>query len=84
MGPGSARRDQLVAHAAEKRKVGDPVAVQMPELAPTETKLDPPETVRPDLDLRPRSNRRGDPLTRAGLLVSVRHHLAPSSTSPTG
>jgi hypothetical protein len=50
MRPSAACRDQLVAHATRERKVGDPVAVQMPELAPAEKELD---TAGTDAD-RPR------------------------------
>lgn len=46
-------RDQLVAHAARKRQIGDPVAVQMTQLAPPEPELDAAEAVRGSLDTRP-------------------------------
>jgi hypothetical protein len=54
MRSGATSRDQLVTHAAWERKVGDPVAVQMPELAAPEAKLDTAEAVRSELDLWPR------------------------------
>ena len=61
--PGAALGDQLVTHAAGKRQVGDAVAVEMAELAPAQTELDTPETVRRGLHSRPRPNGRGDVLS---------------------
>ncbi len=45
--------DQFVAHAARERKVGDPVAVQVPELASAEAELDATEAMRPGGDAWP-------------------------------
>jgi hypothetical protein len=79
MRPGPAGRDQLIADATRERKVSDPVAMQMPELAPAEAKLDSAKPMRPDLHVRPRAHRGGDPLTCTNYLVI--HRLAPASTS---
>ena len=51
MRSGAAGRDQLVAHPARERQVGDPVTVQMPELAAADAELDAAEAMRTDLDL---------------------------------
>ena len=51
-------RDQLVADSAREREVGDPVAVQVPELAAADAKLDAAEPVRSQLDVGPRPPRR--------------------------
>lgn len=48
--------DELVAHAAREGQVCEPVAVEVPELAPAETELDPAEAVRLDGDARPREH----------------------------
>ncbi len=71
----AAYRDQLVTNPARKRKVGYPIAVQMPELPPAKTKLDATEAMRPDLDSWPRLHGAGDPLGRSSLVVA--HELAP-------
>jgi len=42
MRPGAARGDQLVAHPARKRQVGDPVSVQMSELSAPRRNSTPP------------------------------------------
>ena len=41
MGPSAPRCDQLVTDAAREWKVGNPIAVEMAELATAESKLDP-------------------------------------------
>jgi len=46
VGLGAARGDELVAGAARERQVGEPVAVQVAELALAEAELDPAEVVR--------------------------------------
>lgn len=51
--PGPTVGDQLVPNPAREGKVRDPVAVDVPELAPADTKLGPPEPVRFDRDALP-------------------------------
>jgi hypothetical protein len=63
MWSGATGRDQFVPDPARKRKIGDPVAVQMPELTAADPKLDTTESMRSDLDGRPRSHDRGDALS---------------------
>ena len=46
MRSGPAGRDELVAHPAGERQIGDPVTVQMPELAAPDAKLDTAEAMR--------------------------------------
>jgi hypothetical protein len=50
VGPSAPRRDQLVTQAAREWKVGDPIAVEMAELATAKPKFDPPEAMWSDLD----------------------------------
>jgi hypothetical protein len=69
MRPGTACRDQLIAHPPRKREVGDPIPVQMAELPPAQAKLDAPEPVRTDIHLRPGRHHIGDPLGCTALLV---------------
>ena len=57
MRPRAAGRDQLIAHPAREREIGDPVTVQMPELAAAHAKLDAAEAMRPNLDAGPRRHR---------------------------
>jgi hypothetical protein len=52
----AAVRDQLVPNPTREREVGDPVAVDMPELAPAQTELDPTEPMRFDRDALPGSD----------------------------
>ncbi len=70
MPPGTACRDQLIAHTARKREVGDPIPVQMPMLPPAQAKLDTPGPVPTDIDLRPGPHHIADPLGCTQLLVS--------------
>jgi hypothetical protein len=51
--PGAAVGDQLIAHAAGERQVGDTVAVEMAELAPSDPELDAAKSVRRCLDPGP-------------------------------
>ncbi len=51
---GAAFGDQLIAHAPRERKVGDPVAVKVAELAPAQAELDASEPVRRGFHARPR------------------------------
>ena len=53
MGSGRAGGHQLFAHADGKRQIGEPIAVQMPELAAPDAKLDAAEPVRARLDSGP-------------------------------
>ena len=46
--------DQLVPNATRERKVGDPVAVEVAQLAPADPELDAAEPVRSRLNARPR------------------------------
>jgi len=50
---GFARGDDFVTHALGKRDVNEAVAVDVPDLAPSETELDAAETVRRQFDARP-------------------------------
>jgi hypothetical protein len=43
MGPGTALGDQLVPDAPRERQVGDPIAVDVAELAPADSEFDPAE-----------------------------------------
>jgi hypothetical protein len=64
--------DELVANPAREGKVSDPVAVDVPELAPTETKLDPSEPVPLERHALPRSDHCSDPRARTtGLLCHL-------------
>jgi hypothetical protein len=69
--------DQLVAHPAREGKIGDPVTMQMTELATADPKLDPAEAIRTDLHPWPRRHRGGYPLRRTELLVT--HERTPRS-----
>ena len=60
---GAALGDQLVADPARERKVGDPVAMEMPELAPANAELDAAESVRRSFHARPRLHDGCDVLT---------------------
>jgi len=42
---GPAGRDQLLSHAYRKRQISEAVTVQVAELAPADTKLDPAESM---------------------------------------
>src|SRR6476660_5721321 len=48
MGFGPASRNQLIFHADRKRQIGEAIAVQVAELAPAHTELDPAESMRSD------------------------------------
>lgn len=52
--PRAALGDQFVADPPRERKVSDPVAVKMTELAPADPELDAAEPVRRSLNARPR------------------------------
>ena len=56
MGPGTALGDQLVPDAPRERQVGDPIAVDVAELAPADSEFDPTESVRRSLDAGPGLN----------------------------
>lgn len=56
MWPRSALGDQLIAHATRERQIGDPVAVQVTELAAADAELDAAEAVRCGLDAGPRAD----------------------------
>jgi hypothetical protein len=68
--PGLALSDQFVAHPAGEREVGDPITVQVAELAAPEAKLDSAESVRSGLHTWPGHNGFGDQACGASLLVS--------------
>ena len=60
-------RDQLIANVARKGDVRVAVAVQMPELPPTEAEFHAAEAVSADLDVRPGSDDGADAGARAGV-----------------
>jgi hypothetical protein len=70
--------DQIIAYPSRERQVGDPVAMEMTELAPTPPELDTTETTRRDIDPWPGPDRGDDPLRRAGgrRVSSVQRHRA--------
>ena len=49
MRPGTAGGDQLVSHLARERQVGDPLAMQMPELTTPKTEFNPTKPMRTGL-----------------------------------
>jgi hypothetical protein len=61
VGPGATPGDQLVADATREWKVGDLIAMEVAELAAAESKLDPAEAMRPDLDPVPGPDCLSDP-----------------------
>ena len=62
---GTTGRDQLIPHLCAGRTIGDAIAVQVPELAASETELGPAEPMRSRLDARPERSRRPDLLRPA-------------------
>lgn len=73
MGPGAPGRDQLVSDVPGEWKVGDAVAVQVPELATPEPELDSPKAMRSRRNARPGRNHDSDPLART---TPVDRHLS--------
>ena len=62
--------DQLVADPPWKRKVSDPIAVQVPELAPSDRELHAAKAMLSDADARPRGNGVGNLGARTALLLA--------------
>jgi hypothetical protein len=79
VGPGPTGLDQLVANASRKWEIGDSVAVQMPQLAPTHPELHSAKPMRRHLHAGPGCDGRSNPGRRAVLLGASaltpnRHH----------
>jgi hypothetical protein len=72
MWPGSTSGDQLVTDPARKRQVGDPVAVEVPELTTTDSELDPTEAMWRGLHAGPRRHYICDALRRVWQLLCHR------------
>src|SRR5580704_722503 len=80
---GPARGDQLVAHAAREGKVGDPVAVEVTELAAADAEFDAAEPVRSGLHPRPRLHGFGDLLSGChGLQTRAAGPCSPDAIGP--
>ena len=74
MGARAAVGDQLVPDPPRKRQVGDAIAVDVPELAPPQSELDPAEPVLRGLDARPRLDGLRN-LSSCGNLCAMCHEL---------
>jgi hypothetical protein len=86
VGAGAAGGDQLVAHPAGEWQIGDPVTVQVAQLATAKPKLNPAEPVRTDLHAFPGRDYVSDTVAHAdiapGPSLLAHGHLSRSYAGP--